>query len=84
MRYWYFLFFLLVLSTTHASVMPGVEVFFKEELFRSWKDKKIGLITNHTGIDRKMRSTLDLLLEKEGEHRFLLRTLAVAKSRFAR
>lgn len=43
-----------------ASVRPGVEVFVEHPpaLVRG---KRVGLITNHSGIDRQRRSTIDLL-----------------------
>lgn len=50
-------------------VVPGVEVFFSEEKGRDWKGKKVGLITNHTGIDSQMRSTVELFVEHQGAYR---------------
>ncbi|WP_110943377.1 exo-beta-N-acetylmuramidase NamZ family protein [Virgibacillus senegalensis] len=45
-----------------AKVMPGVEVFLKDHL--DWVDgKRVGLITNPTGVDRNLVSTSDLLYE---------------------
>lgn len=60
-----FLFF----SALFAQVSPGIDVFFQEKLYSQWKGKQIGLITNHTGVDSKLRSTLDLFLENEGEYK---------------
>lgn len=60
---------LFVPSLFGAAVIPGVEEFFHNEQFREWKDKKVGLITNHTGIDSQMHSTLDLFLEHEGNYK---------------
>lgn len=65
MRFLVCLLFCLRLS---AEVIPGVEVFFLEKRYEGWKGKKVGLITNHTGVDRSMRSTLELMLEKEGDY----------------
>jgi uncharacterized protein YbbC (DUF1343 family) len=41
-------------------VLNGIDV-LKRDGFRQLRGRKIGLITNHTGIDRKRNSTLDLL-----------------------
>lgn len=44
------------------SVVPGVEVFLEEHL--DWiEDERVGLVTNNTGIDRELNSTVDLLNE---------------------
>jgi len=44
-------------------VLAGVDVFFQEHLYEPYKGKRIGLITNQTGVDSKMRSTVQLFLE---------------------
>ena len=41
-------------------VLNGIDV-LKRDGFRQLRGRKIGLITNHTGIDRERNSTLDLL-----------------------
>jgi uncharacterized protein YbbC (DUF1343 family) len=47
-------------QTDPSPVRPGVEVFVENppEVVRG---KRVGLITNHSGIDRQRRSTIDLL-----------------------
>lgn len=65
------LFFLLLFASgalSAASVLPGVEVFFREKMHLEWKGKRVGLITNHTGVDGSLKSTLDLFLEHEGDY----------------
>ena len=42
-------------------VQCGVDVLAKEQ-FRSLRGRKIGLITNHTGVTRDLRQTLDILV----------------------
>ncbi len=44
-------------------VSPGVDVFFNDGHDALLKDKKIGLLTNHTGIDTQMRLTLERFCE---------------------
>lgn len=41
-------------------VKPGIEVFLKKYVHQ-YKGKRIGLITNPTGVDSQLRSTADLL-----------------------
>jgi uncharacterized protein YbbC (DUF1343 family) len=50
-----------------ANVELGVDVFFKDGLIFELKGKKVGLVTNHTGIDSEMRSTIDRFLEHSAQ-----------------
>ncbi len=50
-----------------AQVELGVDLFFKEKIYLELKGKRIGLITNHTGINAQMRSTIDLFLDHSKE-----------------
>ena len=45
-----------------AVVKPGIEV-LQEHGFAVLKGKKIGLLTNPSGVDRHLRSTIDILYE---------------------
>lgn len=62
-------FFLAVLWTLilEGGVRIGLEECFKEEYSHLWKGKKIGLITNHTGVNSELKSTIDLFLEHDKE-----------------
>lgn len=61
---------LLSLSIAHLfSVTPGVEVFMREGV-QSLRGKRIGIVTNHTAVNRHMEHTVDLLKEKAREHQF--------------
>ena len=64
-----FLFFLLLGDVEAAIVSPGVDVFFEEKRFLQWKGKRIGLITNQTGVNSQLKTTVDLFLEHEGSYR---------------
>ncbi|MEW5691725.1 MAG: DUF1343 domain-containing protein [Candidatus Hydrogenedentota bacterium] len=45
-----------------TGVLPGIEVFLSEKKYYSVvKDAKLGLLTNATGVDRQLQSTIDLL-----------------------
>ncbi len=59
--------FLLVFSINllHSEVIPGVEIFFDEGHAQKYAGKRVGLITNHTGVDRLMRSTVQRFLEQK-------------------
>lgn len=46
-------------------VKPGIEV-LQERGFEGLKGKKVGLLTNPSGIDRNIRSTIDILFKAEG------------------
>ncbi len=41
-------------------VSPGVDLFFEEGHLALLKGKRLGLLTNHTGIDSQMRTTIQL------------------------
>lgn len=43
-------------------IKTGIEV-LKEQKFKSLEGKRVGLITNPTGVDNQMRSTIDILHE---------------------
>ena len=61
-------FMLLFHPDVHSTpVQPGVDVFFNEGGINELKGKRIGLVTNHTGVNSSMRSTIDLFLEDAPE-----------------
>ena len=45
-----------------ASPVPGIEVLLEEHL-DLLRGKRVGLVTNPTGVDRRLRSTVDLLAQ---------------------
>jgi uncharacterized protein YbbC (DUF1343 family) len=45
-----------------AQVKPGIEI-LRESNFKLLEGKRVGLITNQTGVDRNLKSTLDILFE---------------------
>ena len=52
--------FLPVLASTQ--VKTGIEV-LREDNFKQLEGKRVGLITNPTGVDRNLKSTIDILFE---------------------
>ena len=55
----------LTALTVSAHVKPGVEV-LRDRGFEGLKGKRVGLITNPTGVDNKLKSTIDILHDAEG------------------
>lgn len=65
-------FLLIILSAYHlyhpafaGKVLLGIDV-LKKQNFSSLQGKRVGLITNHTGMDRNGVSTIDLLFNAPG------------------
>ena len=52
-------------AQTAAPVVPGVEVLLQDSL-GVLRGKRVGLVTNHTGRDRRGASTIDLLARAPG------------------
>ncbi|MGL5637626.1 MAG: exo-beta-N-acetylmuramidase NamZ domain-containing protein, partial [Bacteroidales bacterium] len=65
MRKFFLLFVAIILSfplfASHK-VKPGVEV-LRDQQFKLLEGKRVGLITNPTGVDRNLKSTIDILNE---------------------
>ena len=55
----------LVTIAGAAQVKPGIEV-LRDRGFEGLKGKRVGLITNPTGVDNKLKSTIDILHEADG------------------
>lgn len=59
------LFFLAIINVANAKQKPiltGIEV-LRNSNFEILKNKRIGLITNPTGVDSRLKSTVDILAE---------------------
>lgn len=52
----------ILTTALQAQVKTGIEV-LRENNFKLLEGKKVGLITNPTGVDRNLKSTLDILFE---------------------
>ena len=52
-------------AVSATPVLNGIDVLVRDQ-FAPLKGLKLGLITNHTGTDRRRRSTIDLLKEAPG------------------
>lgn len=48
-----------------AQVKPGIET-LRDGGFEQLKGKRVGLITNPSGVDNNLKSTIDILSEAEG------------------
>lgn len=62
MRLYTLLLALSVIFCTHAQVKTGIEI-LKNQNFEPLKGKTVGLITNPTGVDSHLKSTVDILHE---------------------
>lgn len=60
--------FLALCSCAFSQVTLGLDVFFEEQLDARLKNKKVAILTNHTGIDRQKRTTLEAFLQKPKEY----------------
>lgn len=49
-------------SQSDPAVLPGIEV-LRHDGFKALKGKRVGLITNPTGVDNSLKSTIDILAE---------------------
>ena len=55
----------IFLHAQSTRVLPGIDV-LREQGFSILKGKRVGLITNPTGVDSKLRSTIDILFNAPG------------------
>lgn len=60
--------FLIWLAHADAKVRLGVDVFFQEGHQGLLKGKKVGLITNHTGVDSELHATVELFKKHAQEY----------------
>ena len=64
-RIFLFILFCLFVGMVQAQkirIKTGIEV-LKEQNFKCLEGKRVGLITNPTGVDNNMKSTIDILHE---------------------
>lgn len=59
------IFAFLTSALAQSAVKPGIEV-LRDHGFDVLKGKKIGLLTNPSGVDRNLKSTIDILHEAPG------------------
>jgi uncharacterized protein YbbC (DUF1343 family) len=57
--------FALLAQANQQPVIPGIEVLLSEQLHLI-RGKRVGLITNHSGVDRRLRHDIDLLASAPG------------------
>lgn len=65
------LLFLFPLFLHAQSIQLGIDVLLSEEHFHKLKNKKIGIITNQTGFNSKLKPTFDLLKEKATDYKIV-------------
>ncbi|MBI5345994.1 MAG: DUF1343 domain-containing protein [Chlamydiae bacterium] len=64
MRKFFLILFLFSTFVLYAQVELGIDLFFKEGDTSFLENKKIGIITNHTGVNSSLKSTVDVFKEK--------------------
>ena len=57
-----FIFWSSASYASHPVVKTGIEV-LREHGFKELKGKRVGLVTNPSGVDSKLKSTIDILFE---------------------
>ena len=57
-----FILFALLCLAAQAQVIPGIEV-LEQNNFRELQGKRVGLVTNPSGVARDLRSTIDILYD---------------------
>ena len=55
----------MTIAMVMAQTKPGIET-LRDSSFKQLQGKRVGLITNPTGVDRNLRSTIDILHEAPG------------------
>ena len=61
-RLLFYILFIFAPFVAYSQVMTGIEV-LRQDGFELLKGKRVGLITNPTGVDRNLKSTVDILFE---------------------
>ena len=59
------LLYCCVSATAKSKVLTGIEV-LKQQNFKILKGKRVGLVTNPTGVDNELRSDVDILAAVQG------------------
>ncbi len=65
------LLLIVICFPVFGSVKTGVDVFFAQEHYHALAGQRVGLITNHTGFNSRLESTIDLFKKHEGEYQFV-------------
>lgn len=52
----------MTLTAAHPQVKPGIEV-LRDSGFKQLRGKRVGLVTNPTGVDRTLQATIDILAQ---------------------
>ncbi len=63
-----YVLFLLIPLALNGSIQVGADRLFEEPYFSHLKGKRIGIVTNHSAINRELKSTFELLKERQDEY----------------
>lgn len=64
-----FLVFPLLSLKGHAAIDTGLDMFFQQGFDQDLRGKRVGLITNHTGVNKNLVSNIELFLTHEKEYK---------------
>lgn len=64
-----FFIMLLPFFSLYSQIHLGVDCFFEEGHHLELKNKTVGILTNQTGVNRKLKTTLDLFIEHQKEYK---------------
>lgn len=74
MKYLFLLIFCIA-TFLHGEVTVGVDVLFSSDYSKSLSGKRVGLLTNHTAVNRELKTTLKLLKENTAKYNYRLTAL---------
>lgn len=66
-----FLFIFLLTRVLNATVTVGIDRFFRDGFDEVLENKKVAIITNQTGVDKELRSTIDLFVQHAGSYKLI-------------
>lgn len=76
LSFWIYLTCLIVIfQTLEGSVSPGIDVLLAGEQISLLRGKRIGILTNHTGVNSKMEKTVTLLMQRAKQEGFEITAL---------
>lgn len=76
LKYLFSLFYLLLpFALQSATVKVGIDTLFQGERAKLLNGKSVGIITNHTAVNKEMRPTVDVLLKNAKKYHYQVKAL---------
>ena len=70
LKIWVTLILLFLNNLSYTQVKTGMDTLFDNSPYQYLQGKKIGLITNHTALNKGMKTSLTLLLENQETYKY--------------